>query len=91
MKPNSAKISTYLGIKSLEFNLESDMAYYIRLDQNIKKAKKNDLRAAIFQTGEDTAELNEAKRRMKNELDYAERSLLKNYLRTAYDIREITI
>ena len=91
MKPNTAKIiTTFLGIKGLEFNLESDKAYVIRLDQDIRKAKINDLRAAIFQTGEDTVELKDVKRRMQNELKYAERSLLKNYLRTTPDIREIT-
>ena len=90
MKPNTAKITTFLGIKGLEFNLESDKAYFIRLDHEIRKAKINDLRAAIFQIGEDTAELKEAKRRMINELEYAERSLLKKYLRTTPDIHEIT-
>ena len=91
MKPNTAKIiTTFLGIKGLEFNLESDKAYVIRLDQEIRKAKINDLRAAIFQTGEDTAELKDVKRRMINELEYAERTLLKNYLRTTPDIKEIT-
>ena len=90
MKPNTAKITTFLGIKGLEFNLESDKAYFIRLNQDIRKTKINDLRAAIFQTGEYTAELKEAKRRMKNELDYAERCLLKNYLITAFDLNEIT-
>ncbi|KAL8108512.1 hypothetical protein AgCh_024823 [Apium graveolens] len=65
IKPNTAKIiTTFLGIKGLEFNLESDKANIIRLDQDIKKAKINDLRAAIFQTGEDTIELKDAKRRM---------------------------
>ena len=81
MKPNSAKIiTTFLGYKAVEFNLESDKAYLIRLDQEIRKAKINDLRATIFQTGEDTAELINAKRRMVNKLEYAERCLLKNYL-----------
>ncbi|KAL8125055.1 hypothetical protein AgCh_012653 [Apium graveolens] len=89
MKPNTAQIRTYLGIKGLEFNLESDKAYVIRLDQELRKAKINDLRAAIFQTGEDTAELKDVKRRMINELRYAEKCLLKNYLRTTPDIREI--
>ena len=90
MKPNTAKIiTTFSGIKGLEFNLESDKAYIIRLDQDIRKAKINDLRAAIFQTGEDTVELKNAKRRMVNELEYAERCLLKNYLRTTPDIKEI--
>ena len=90
MKPNSAKIiTTFPGYKAVEFNLESDKAYLIRLDQDIKKAKINDLRAAIFQTGEDSAELKDAKRRMIDELRYAERCLLKNYLRTTPDIREI--
>ena len=67
MKPNTAKIiTTFFGIKGLEFNLESDKAYIIRLDQDIRKAKINDLRAAIFQTGEDIVELKNAKRRMVN-------------------------
>ncbi|MDV3191835.1 MAG: hypothetical protein Q8841_02745, partial [Candidatus Phytoplasma australasiaticum] len=90
MKPNTAKITTFLGIKGVEFNLKSNKAYLIRLDQEIRKAKINDLRAAIFQTGEDTVELKDAKRRMINELEYAERTLLKNYLRTTPDIQEIT-
>ncbi|KAL8093226.1 hypothetical protein AgCh_035207 [Apium graveolens] len=74
MKPNSDKIiTTFLGYKAVEFNLESDKAYLIRLDQDIRKAKINDLRAAIFQTGEDSAELKDAKRRMIDELRYSER------------------
>ncbi|KAL8101334.1 hypothetical protein AgCh_033278 [Apium graveolens] len=77
MKPNTAQIRTYLGIKGLEFNLESDKAYVIRLDQELRKAKIDDLRAAIFQTGEDTAELKCVKRRMIDELRYAEKCLLK--------------
>ena len=89
MKPNSDKISTYIGIRSLEFNLDSDKAYYIRLDQIIRKAKINDLRAAIFQTGEDTVELREAKKLMKGELEYAERVLLKNYLKPVKDLQEM--
>ena len=90
MKPNSAKIiTTFLGYKAVEFNLESDKAYLIRLDQELRKAKINDLIYAIFQTGEDTAEFKDAKRRMIDELRYAERCLLKNYLRTTPDIKEI--
>ena len=89
MKPNSDKISTYIGIRSLEFNLDSDKAYYIRLDQIIRNAKINDLRAAIFQTGEDTVELREAKKLMKGELEYAERVLLKNYLKPVKDLQEM--
>ncbi|KAL8154923.1 hypothetical protein AgCh_000327 [Apium graveolens] len=90
MKPNTAKImTTFLGYKVVEINLESDKAYLIRLDQDIRKAKINDLRAAILQTDEDTAELKNAKRRTVNELEYAERCLLKNYLRTTPDIIEI--
>ncbi|KAL8088519.1 hypothetical protein AgCh_038341 [Apium graveolens] len=90
MKPNTAKIiTTFLGYRAVEFNFESDKAYLIRLDQDIRKAKINDLRVAIFQIGEDNAELKDAKRRMIDELRYAERCLLKNYLRTTPDIREI--
>ena len=62
MKPNSAKIiTTFLGYKAVEFNLESDKAYLIRLDQDIRKARINYLRAAIFQIGEDTVKLKNAK------------------------------
>ena len=90
MKPNSAKIiTTFLGYKAVEFNLESDKAYLIGLDQDIRKARINDLRAAIFQTCKDTVELKNTKRRMVNELEYTERCLLKHYLRTTPDIKEI--
>ena len=68
----------FLGYRVVEFNIESDKAYYIRFNEDIRKAKINDLRAAIFQISEDTVELKEAKRRMLNELAYAERCLLKN-------------
>ncbi|KAL8134591.1 hypothetical protein AgCh_009567 [Apium graveolens] len=91
MKPNSAKIiTTILGYKAMEFNLKSGKAYLIRLDQDIRKSRINDLRAAIFQIGEDTVELKNVKRKMINELEYAERCLLKNYLRTTPDIKEIS-
>ena len=73
----------------MEFNLDSDKAYYIRLDQIIRKAKINDLRAAIFQTGEDTVELREAKKLMNGELEYAESVLLKNYLKPVKDLQEM--
>ncbi|KAL8094182.1 hypothetical protein AgCh_035885 [Apium graveolens] len=80
MKPNYAQIiTTFLGYRAVEFNLESDKAYLIRLDQDIRKAKINDLRAAIFQIGEDTAELKDAKRRMIDELRYAERFVYTTY------------
>ena len=91
MKSNTAKIvTTFLGYRAVKFNIESDKAYYIRINEDIRKEKINDLRAVIFQISEDTAELKEAKRRMLNELAYSERCLLKNYLRTTFDIKEIT-
>ncbi|KAL8089346.1 hypothetical protein AgCh_038965 [Apium graveolens] len=91
MKPNSTKIiTTFLGYKAVEFNLESDKTYLIRLDQDIRKAKINDLRTAIFQIGEDIVELKNAKRRMIDKLKYAERCLLKNYLKITPDIKEIS-
>ncbi|KAL8134037.1 hypothetical protein AgCh_009206 [Apium graveolens] len=71
------------------YSVKSDSTYCPKLDQDIRKARINDLRAAIFQIGEDTVELKNAKRRMVNELEYAERCLLKNYLRTTPDIKEI--
>lgn len=89
MKPNSAKISKHVGIESLEFNLEADHGYHVRLDHKIRNAKINDLRAAIFQTGEDTEELRIAKQKMNSELNYAEKVLLINYIRTATDLHDI--
>ncbi|KAL8105095.1 hypothetical protein AgCh_029039 [Apium graveolens] len=68
-----------------EHKNHQDNNIYGKLEFNKFKGFK----AAIFQIGEDTAELKDAKRRMIDELRYAERCLLKNYLRTTPDIREI--
>ncbi|KAK1381633.1 hypothetical protein POM88_028377 [Heracleum sosnowskyi] len=89
MKRNSAKFKTALGIKVLEFNLESDKSYYIRLGNEMRKNNIYYLRAAIYQTGEGDPELKELKEIMVEELEKAERRLLIDYLRTVPDIEEI--
>ncbi|KAL1826576.1 hypothetical protein ACET3Z_004988 [Daucus carota] len=83
MKKNSAKIETIGGIRTLAFNEESDKAYNIRLDRDLKKNKIYDLRAAIYQTGVSDPELREIKRQMITVLEEAERELLRGYLQTA--------
>ena len=83
MKKNSAKIVTIAGIRTLAFNEESDKAYNIRLDRDLKKNKIYDLRAAIYQTGVSDPELREIKRQMITVLDDAEKELLREYLKTA--------
>ncbi|KAK1393465.1 hypothetical protein POM88_012521 [Heracleum sosnowskyi] len=89
MKKNSAKFNTALGIKVLEFNLESDKSCYIRLGNEMRKNNIYSLRAAIYQTGESDPELKELKEIMVDELAKAERRLLIDYLRTVPDIEEI--
>ncbi|KAK1369518.1 hypothetical protein POM88_035610 [Heracleum sosnowskyi] len=89
MKRNNAKFKTALGIKVLEFNLESDKSYYIRLGNEMRKNNIYSLRAAIYQTGEGDPELKELKEIMVEELEKAERRLLIDYLRTVPDIEEI--
>ncbi|KAL1818288.1 hypothetical protein ACET3Z_013157 [Daucus carota] len=83
MKKNSAKIETIGGIRTLAFNEESDKAYNIRLDRDLKKNKIYDLRAAIYQTGVSDPELREIKRQMITVLEEAEKELLRGYLKTA--------
>ncbi|KAK1378424.1 hypothetical protein POM88_025168 [Heracleum sosnowskyi] len=89
MKRNSARFRTSLGIKVLEFNLESDKSYFIRLGNEMRKNIIYSLRAAIYQTGESDPELKELKEIMVDELEKAERRLLIDYLRTVPDIEEI--
>ncbi|KAK1386919.1 hypothetical protein POM88_015097 [Heracleum sosnowskyi] len=89
MKRNSARFKTALGIKVLEFNLESDKAQYIRLGNDMKKNSIYSLRAAIYQTGEGDPEYKELKEIMIAELENAERRLLIDYLRTVPDIEEV--
>ncbi|KAK1358671.1 hypothetical protein POM88_043145 [Heracleum sosnowskyi] len=89
MKRNSAKFTTALGIKVLEFNLESDKAHYIRLGNDMEKNNIYSLRAAIYQTGEGNPEYKELKGIMIAELERAERRLLVDYLRTVPDIEEV--
>ncbi|KAK1387983.1 hypothetical protein POM88_016161 [Heracleum sosnowskyi] len=89
MKKNSARFTTALGIKVLEFNLESDKAQYIRLGNDMKKNSIYSLRAAIYQTDEGDPEYKELKEIMIAELENAERRLLIDYLRTVPDIEEV--
>ncbi|KAK1391689.1 hypothetical protein POM88_010745 [Heracleum sosnowskyi] len=89
MKKNSARFRTALDKKVLEFNLESDKAFYIRLGNEMNKNNIYSLRAAIYQIGEDEPELKELKKDMIAELDRAERKLLSDYIRTVPDIQEI--
>ncbi|KAK1400410.1 hypothetical protein POM88_000015 [Heracleum sosnowskyi] len=89
MKRNSAKFNTALGIKVLEFNLESDKSYFIRLGNEMRRNSIYSLRAATYQTGESDPELKELKKIMVDELEKAERRLLIDYLRTVPDIEEI--
>ncbi|KAK1393703.1 hypothetical protein POM88_012759 [Heracleum sosnowskyi] len=89
MKRNSARLRTDLGVKVLEFNLESDKSYFIRLGNEMRKNSIYSLRAAIYQTGESDPELRELKKVMVEELERAERRLLMDYLRTVPDIQEI--
>ncbi|KAK1403291.1 hypothetical protein POM88_002896 [Heracleum sosnowskyi] len=89
MKKNSARFRTALNKKVLEFNLESDKAFYIRLGNEMNKNNIYSLRAAIYQIGEDEPKLKELKKDMIAELDRAERKLLIDYLMTVPDIEEV--
>ncbi|KAL1803030.1 hypothetical protein ACET3Z_031677 [Daucus carota] len=88
MKKNSAKIVTIARISTLAFNEESDKAYNIRLDRDMRRNKIYDLRAAIYQTGVSDPELREIKRQMITVLEEAERELLREYLKTAHGVYE---
>ncbi|KAK1398204.1 hypothetical protein POM88_008067 [Heracleum sosnowskyi] len=89
MKRNSARFRSTLGIKVLEFNLESDKSYFIRLGNEMRRNSIYSLRAAIYQTGESDPELKELKEIMVDELEKAERRLLIDYLRTVPEVEEI--
>jgi hypothetical protein len=89
MKRDSAKFRTALDKKVLEFNLESDKPFYIRLGNEMNKNIIYSLRAAIYQIGEGEPELKELKKDMIAELDRAENRLLSDYVRTVPDIQEI--
>ena len=88
MKKNSAKIVKIVGISTLAFNEESDKAYNIRLDRDMRRNKIYDLRAAIYQTGVSDPELREIKRQMIIALEEAERELFRGYLKTAHGVYE---
>ncbi|KAK1376618.1 hypothetical protein POM88_032811 [Heracleum sosnowskyi] len=89
MKRNSARFRTALNKKVLEFNLESDKPFYIRLGNEMNKNSIYSLRAAIYQIGEDEPEMKELKKIMIAELNRAEKKLLLDYIRTVPDIQEI--
>ncbi|KAK1402493.1 hypothetical protein POM88_002098 [Heracleum sosnowskyi] len=89
MQRNSARLRTDLGIKVLEFNLESDKSFIIKLGNDMRKNSIYALRVAIYQTGESDPELKELKKIMVVELERAGRRLLMDYIRTVPDIEEI--
>ncbi|KAK1360565.1 hypothetical protein POM88_045039 [Heracleum sosnowskyi] len=89
MQRNSARIRTDLGRKVLEFNLESDKSFIIKLGNEMRKNSIYALRVDIYQTGESDPELKELKKIMIAELERAERRLLMDYIRTVPDIEEI--
>ncbi|KAK1380647.1 hypothetical protein POM88_027391 [Heracleum sosnowskyi] len=89
MQRNSARLRTDLGIKVLEFNLESDKSFIIKLGNEMRKNSIYALRAAIYQTGESDPELKELKKIMVAELERDERRLLMDYIKTVPDIEEI--
>ncbi|KAK1392037.1 hypothetical protein POM88_011093 [Heracleum sosnowskyi] len=91
MQRNSARLRTDLGIKVLEFNLESDKSFIIKLGNEMRKNSIYALRTAIYQNGESDPELKELKKIMVAELERAERRLLMDYIRTVPDIEEIKI
>ena len=90
MKRNSAKINTRLNSKFLDFNPESEKAYFINLEKPLRDNSIYALRAAIYQTGESDSELKELRRLMMEELENKERRLLINYCRQTSDIEPIS-
>ena len=89
MKKDSARLVTIAGEKVLEFNVESDKAFIIRLGNEMKRNSISDLRAAIYQTGENDPELKKIKEQMIAELENAEEKLLNDYLKTTFEFQKI--
>ena len=89
MKKDSARLVTIAGEKVLEFNVESDKAFIIRLGNEMKRNSISDLRAAIYQTGENDPELKKIKEQMIAELEKAEEKLLEDYLKTTFEFQKI--
>ena len=87
MKRNSARLVTTAGITVLEFNVETNKAFIIRLGNEMRRNSIYDLRAAIYQTGESDPELKKIKDQMIVELEYAEEKILNDYLKTHLNVR----
>ena len=91
MKKDSARLVTIAGEKVLEFNVESDKGFIIRLGNEMKRNSISDLRAAIYQTGEDDPELKKIKEQMIAELEKAEEKLLEDYLKTTFELSKKSV
>ena len=84
MKRNSAKLKTILGTTFLEFNVESEKSYLIKLGEEMKQNKINHLRAAIYQINGADPELKKIKEEMELELESRKEityRLLENHFR----------
>lgn len=89
MVRNSAKFETFAGIRVLTFNEESTKANCIKLGDQMHRNNIRDLRAAIYQTGDDEPEYRLVKKQMVYALVEAEQKLLKDYLSKQWHLEEI--
>lgn len=89
MKKNSSRFQTIAGIRVLTFNEDSPRGYMIRLGNEMRNNSIYNLRAAIYQTGNNDPELSMVKNQMVEALIEAEQRLLRGYLRMQYDLEAI--
>ena len=89
MKRNNTKFQTVAGVKVLIFNEESATGYHNKLGNQMARNDIYSLRSTIYQTGDTDPELSMVKNEMLEALVDAEKRLLKDYLRTQWDLEEI--
>ena len=89
MEKNSSVMETIANTRILGYNNEADRPRVIQLGEAMKRSKVNALRAAIYQTGDETEELRNVKAQMIQTLKLKEENLINQFVRESYGYRLI--
>ena len=89
MEKNSSVMETIENTRILGYNNDADRPRVIQLGEAMQRSKVNALRAAIYQTGDETEELRNIKAQMIQTLKLKEENLINQFVRESYGYRLI--
>ena len=89
MEKNSSVMETIANTRILGYNNDADRPRVIQLGDAMQRSKVNALRAAIYQTGDETEELRNVKAQMIQILKLKEENLINQFVKESFGYRLI--